>query len=191
MRAATGWAELHCHSSYSFLDGASSPQALVDEAAELGLAALAITDHDGMYGVPQFAQAAERLRAAGGTLRTVFGAELSLDRSGTPRAGTPDPGGRHLLVLARDPEGYARLCRVISAAQLAGGEKGRPVYDEDELAAVHGGHWVILTGCRKGTVPAALGAAAAQRPSGRPRPARCGSCGGWPACSGPGTSASS
>src|SRR6202035_5290985 len=69
-RAAAGWAELHCHSSYSFLDGASSPQALVDEAAELGLAALAITDHDGMYGVPQFAQAAERLRAGGGTLRT-------------------------------------------------------------------------------------------------------------------------
>jgi error-prone DNA polymerase len=168
VRAAAGWAELHCHSSYSFLDGASSPQALVDEAAELGLAALAITDHDGMYGVPQFAQAAERLRAAGGTLRTVFGAELSLDRSGTPRAGTPDPGGRHLLVLARDPEGYARLCRVISAAQLAGGEKGRPVYDEDELAAVHGGHWVILTGCRKGTVPAALGAAAVSgRPAGR------------------------
>ena len=155
-RAATDWAELHCHSSYSFLDGASSPWALVDEAAELGLTALAITDHDGMYGVPQFAQAAERLRAAGGTLRTVFGAELSLDRAGTPRAGAPDPGGRHLLVLARDPEGYARLCRVISAAQLAGGEKGRPVYDEDELAAAGGGHWVILTGCRKGTVPAAL-----------------------------------
>ena len=166
-RVATGWAELHCHSSYSFLDGASSPQALVDGAAELGLAALAITDHDGMYGVPQFAQAAERLRAAGGTLRTVFGAELSLDRAGTPRAGAPDPGGRHLLVLARDPEGYARLCRVISEAQLAGGEKGRPVYDEAELAAVHGGHWVILTGCRKGTVPAALGPPAGGRPAGR------------------------
>ena len=155
-RETTAWAELHCHSSYSFLDGASSPQALVAEAAELGLTALGITDHDGMYGVPQFAQAAERLRASGGTLKTVFGAELSLDRAGTPRAGVPDPGGRHLLVLARDPEGYARLCRVISAAQLAGGEKGRPVYDEAVLAAVHGGHWAILTGCRKGAVPAAL-----------------------------------
>ena len=51
------WAELHCHSSYSFLDGASSPADLVAEAAERGLVALAITDHDGMYGVPQFAQA--------------------------------------------------------------------------------------------------------------------------------------
>jgi error-prone DNA polymerase len=171
----------------------------VAEAAGQGLAALAITDHDGMYGVPQFAQAAARLRDSGGTLSTVFGAELSLDLGppssgprrpgpghpapgpgrpgrglspgsrarppGTPRAGTPDPAGRHLLILARDPEGYGRLCRVISAAQLAGGEKGRPVYDEAALAGAHDGHWVILTGCRKGAVPAALatpgGAAAA------------------------------
>src|ERR1022692_2285019 len=73
------WAELHCHSSYSFLDGASSPADLVAEAARLGLAALAITDHDGMYGTAQFAQAAARLQAGTGTrLRTVFGAELSL-----------------------------------------------------------------------------------------------------------------
>src|ERR1035441_9606135 len=183
------WAELHCHSSYSFLDGASSPDELVAEAAGCGLTALAITDHDGMYGVPQFAQAAGRLRReTGASLGTVFGAELSLDlpgagghRSGsagasshvrrrpgppgaagrppgTLRAGIPDPAGRHLLVLARDPEGYKRLCRVISAAQLAGGEKGRPIYDEAALADAHDGHWVILTGCRKGAVPAALAA---------------------------------
>src|SRR5215475_5167212 len=108
------WAELHCHSSYSFLDGASSPADLVAEAAERGLTALALTDHDGMYGVPQFAQAADRQKAATGTkLGTVFGAELSL---GLPsgQGGVPDPAGRHLLVLARDPEGYRRLCQVIS-----------------------------------------------------------------------------
>ncbi|MGH3305961.1 MAG: PHP domain-containing protein, partial [Streptosporangiaceae bacterium] len=58
----------------------------------------------------------------------------------------------------RDPEGYRRLCAVISAAQLAGGEKGMPRYDELALADAHGGHWVVLTGCRKGTVPAALAA---------------------------------
>src|SRR5215471_17986453 len=51
------WAELHCHSSYSFLDGASDPDSLIKAAAALGLSAIAITDHDGMYGVPQFAQA--------------------------------------------------------------------------------------------------------------------------------------
>jgi error-prone DNA polymerase len=149
------WAELHCHSSYSFLDGASSPEELVAEAAARGLEAVAITDHDGMYGVPQFAQAAARLGQAGVKLGTVFGAELSLDLPGG-QGGVPDPVGRHLLVLARDPEGYRRLCQVISAAQLRGGEKGRPVYDQDELAQGHGGHWVILTGCRKGAVPAAL-----------------------------------
>ena len=144
------WAELHCHSSYSFLDGASSPAELAEEANRLGLSALAITDHDGMYGVPQFAQAAAKIG-----LKTVFGAELTLD---LPKRQTkdPDPPGRHLLVLARDPDGYRRLCAAISAAQLAGGEKNRPVYDIDELRQQHDGHWVILTGCRKGHVPAAL-----------------------------------
>ena len=81
------WAELHCHSSYSFLDGASSPAELVAEASRQGVQALAITDHDGMYGVAQFAQAAARRAEQTGTpLRTVFGAELSL--------GCVDPGGR-------------------------------------------------------------------------------------------------
>ena len=157
-QAGPAWAELHCHSSYSFLDGASSPGELVATAAELGLQALAITDHDGMYGVPQFAQAAARLkRRTGAGLGTIFGAELSLDLPGG-QGGVPDPVGRHLLVLARDPEGYRRLCRAISTAQLAGKEKGRPVYHAADLAQAHGGHWVILTGCRKGAVPAALAA---------------------------------
>ncbi len=145
------WAELHCHSSYSFLDGASSPAGLAAEAARLGLAALAVTDHDGMYGVPQFAQAAARFPG----LRTVFGAELTLDPG---KRGTPDPRGRHLLVLARGPAGYGRLCSVISGAQLAGGEKGRPSYSLPALARAHDGQWAVLTGCRKGHVPAALAA---------------------------------
>ncbi|MGE5134716.1 MAG: error-prone DNA polymerase [Gemmatimonadota bacterium] len=153
------WAELHCHSSYSFLDGASTPAELVAEAGRLGLAALAVTDHDGMYGIPQFAQAAAKLAELGGPqLGTVFGAELSLDLPRPGPAPAPDPGGRHLLVLARDPEGYRRLCSVITAAQLAGGEKGRPRYDLDALTGAHGGHWAVLTGCRKGAVRAALAA---------------------------------
>ena len=151
------WAELHCHSSFSFLDGAATPGELVAEAARLGLEVLALTDHDGMYGVPQFAQAAARLGDRGIKLGTVFGAELTLGLL-NGQGGVPDPAGRHLLVLARDPEGYRRLCAVISAAQLAGGEKGRPVYDPAALAGAHDGHWVVLTGCRKGQVPAALAA---------------------------------
>ena len=95
-----------------------------------------------MYGVPQFAQAAAKLTEQTGIkLGTVFGAELSclgghVPDPGPGRAGVPGlPGpGRHLLVLARDPDGYRRLCWAISVAQLAGGEKGRPVYDLERLA---------------------------------------------------------
>ena len=67
------WAELHCHSSYSFLDGASDPDALVAEAARLGVEALAVTDHDGMHGVVRLAEAA---REPG--VRTGFAAQLRL-----------------------------------------------------------------------------------------------------------------
>ena len=72
------------------------------------------------------------------------------------RVGVPDPPGHHLLALARDPDGYASLCRVISKAQLRGGAKGRPVYDLDEITAAADGHWLVLTGCRKGAVRQAL-----------------------------------
>jgi error-prone DNA polymerase len=146
----TPYAELHCHSNFSFLDGASHPEELVEEAARLGLDAIAITDHDGMYGVVRFAEAARELG-----VKTVFGAELSLGLT-APQSGIPDPEGEHLLVLARDPEGYRRLSRVISEAQIAGKEKGRPVYDLDAVATAAGGHWVVLTGCRKAAVRRAL-----------------------------------
>ena len=145
------YAELHAHSSFSFLDGASSPEQLLEESARLGLHALALTDHDGFYGVVRLAEAAEQHAKIG----TVFGAELSLDLS-RPQNGAADPEGSHLLVLARKQEGYHRLAAALTAAQLAGLEKGRPVYDLDELAGRAEGHWSILTGCRKGAVRQAL-----------------------------------
>jgi len=166
------YAELHCHSNASFLDGGSHPEELAEEAAHLRLEALAITDHDGMYGIVRFAEAA---RALG--LPTIFGAELTLvpggpraprprrpggpgpgpgrQHRGVQRTGTPDPGGEHLVVLARGPEGYARLCRAISEAQMAGA-KGAPRGELGRLAGLHGGHWAVLTGCRKGAVASAL-----------------------------------
>ncbi|MCV7378968.1 error-prone DNA polymerase [Mycobacterium alsense] len=146
---SVAYAELHAHSAFSFLDGASTPEELVEEAARLGLRALALTDHDGLYGAVRFAEAAAELE-----LRTVFGAELSL--GGEARTETPDPAGPHLLVLARGPEGYRRLSRQLAAAHLAGGEKGKPRYDIDALTEAAGGHWHILTGCRKGHVRHAL-----------------------------------
>ncbi|MGX1694273.1 error-prone DNA polymerase [Microbacterium keratanolyticum] len=145
---AVPYAELHAHSSYSFLDGASSPEELLSEAERLGLTALALTDHDGFYGAARFAEAAE---LGGVQVQTVFGAELSLGLH-APQQGVPDPEGTHLLVLARGSEGYHRLAGAITRAQLRGAEKGRPVYDLDDLAAAADGHWTILTGCRKGSV---------------------------------------
>ncbi|HAP77740.1 MAG TPA: error-prone DNA polymerase, partial [Acidimicrobiaceae bacterium] len=163
----TPYAELHCHSNFSFLDGASHPEALVEEAHRLGLEALALTDHNGFYGVVRFAEAA---RALG--LPTVFGTEINLTAEGR-RARTeadtqqqvntgmvadshaPDPHGRHLLVLADGPTGYARLARALSLGHLAG-EKGAPQFTFDDIAEQVAGHGWVLTGCRKGAVPAAL-----------------------------------
>lgn len=154
------YAELHAHSWYSFLDAVDAPSVLVEEAARLGLSGLALTDHDGLYGAVSMAVAAR-----GTGLKTVFGAELNIGLT-SPRTGTPDPDGTHLLVLAGDPAGYRRLSAAIADAHLAGGEKGRPVYDLESLAAAAQGGWEILTGCRKSAVPRALatgGPAAADR----------------------------
>jgi error-prone DNA polymerase len=167
------YAELHCHSNFSFLDGASHPEELAEEAARLGIDAVALTDHDGMYGVVRFAEAA---REAG--IGTIFGTELSLGLP-APQNGVADPVGEHLLLLARDDVGYHRLCRTITTGHLghdpdaaANGngkgrhEKGRPIYDLDQVVEDVRDHCVVLTGCRKGSVRRALvdeGPAAAAR----------------------------
>ncbi len=159
-RARVPYAELHCHSNFSFLDGASHPEELVEEAARLELDAIALTDHDGMYGIVRFAETARELG-----VRAAFGTELSLGLS-APQSGIADPEGEHLLLLARDAEGYGRLCRAVTAGQLdeQGGEvpeqprsaKGRPLYDLDRVAAEVKGYCAVLTGCRKGAVRQAL-----------------------------------
>ena len=161
------YAELHCHSNFSFLDGASHPEALAEEASRLGLEALALTDHNGFYGIVRFAEAA---RAVG--LPTVFGAEITLTATGRQARSeaetqhqvhtgqvadshAPDPHGQHLLVLAEGPTGYARLARALSGGHLAG-EKGAPRFAFDDIADAMAGHGWVLTGCRKGAVPAAM-----------------------------------
>ncbi|MEY9850471.1 error-prone DNA polymerase [Leifsonia sp. EB41] len=145
------YAELHTHSTFSFLDGASAPEELLEEATRLRLHGLALTDHDGLYGVVRLAEAAEAYER----VKTVFGAELSLSLS-RPQNGEADPEGSHLVVLARQQPGYHRLAAAITAGQLAGEEKGRPVYGLPSLAEQSGGEWMVLTGCRKGDVRLAL-----------------------------------
>ncbi|WP_028279971.1 error-prone DNA polymerase [Arthrobacter sp. H5] len=146
------YAELHVHSNFSFLDGAASPEQLVEEATRLRLHGLALTDHDGLYGVVHLAEAAEEYP----DLSTIYGAELSLGLS-KPQNGEADPEGSHLLLLARGSAGYHGLAAAITDAQLANGaEKGKPRYDLGRLAARANNNWMVLTGCRKGTVRKAL-----------------------------------
>lgn len=144
------YGELHAHSAFSFLDGANEPEELVAEAVRLGLSSMALTDHNGLYGVVRFAQAA---RAAG--LATNFGAELHLpDQFGMLDAptGTKDPRSDHLVVLARGPQGYRNLSATIARAHLAAGKKGMAHYTLNGLAEAGDDQWLILTGCRKGKV---------------------------------------
>ncbi len=128
------YVELHCHSAFSLLDGASLPEELAQQAAELGMPALALTDHDGLYGAVRFARACERQG-----IRPLIGAELTLHAGG------------HVTLLAMDAEGYTNLCRIITAAQLAGG-KGRPMPTWEMLSACSGG-LLCLSGCREGELP--------------------------------------
>jgi error-prone DNA polymerase len=118
------------------LDGAAAPAALAERAAELGMEALALTDHDGLYGAIEFGIAC---RKAG--IRPLIGAELTLH------------DGAHVTLLARDRGGYATLCRLISAAQLAGG-KGHARLPREALELCEGGAGlVVLSGCRAGAIP--------------------------------------
>ncbi|MEK6207458.1 MAG: error-prone DNA polymerase [Chloroflexota bacterium] len=132
-----GWVELHTHSNYSFLDGASSVDDLADAAVEQGLDALALTDTNGLYGAVRFANAAKERG-----LRPIFGAELQLQDMG------------HVVLIARDRQGWTSLCRTISAAQLAG-EKTKPKATFDLLAENPAGLFA-LTGCAHGAVPRAV-----------------------------------
>ncbi len=127
------YAELHCHSNFSFLDGASHPRDLVVRAKELGMPALALTDHDGLYGAVKFYNAARELG-----VKPIIGAEMTLD------------GGYHLTLLARDSTGYSNLCRLISHAQLTH-SKGKACLDLATLSR-HAAGLFCLSGCKSGEV---------------------------------------
>ena len=164
------YAELHCHTNYSFLDGASHPEDLVRRASEFGYQALAVTDHDGFRGAVKVHQAARNVG-----LPVVYGTEIGLPRDDepspprSPSSAVPRPRrGRirrmhgqkpvhfpptdHLVLLAPDPVGYAAISRLVTKSQYRGA-KDRPVYDEHDLAeASQRGALVALTGCHQGAV---------------------------------------
>jgi len=133
------YCELHAHSVFSLLDGVPFPEELAERAAELALPAVALTDHDAIYGaVPFFA------RAGAVGVKPIIGAELSLIDS-------LDPAERaHLTVLAETQAGYRSLCQLISQGRLAA-PKGQAALAWDGLAG-HTQGLICLTGCRRGPV---------------------------------------
>ncbi|MEX0800852.1 MAG: error-prone DNA polymerase [Dehalococcoidia bacterium] len=137
---STPYAELHAHSNFSFLEGASHIEELVLRARELGYEALALTDHDGLHGAMEFAQCA---RAWG--LRPITGAEITL-------AGSTEQGpSAHLTLLCESQRGYANLCRLLTHAHLDH-ERGHPCVEPEALAR-HAEGLIALSGCRRGQVP--------------------------------------
>ncbi|HET9416516.1 MAG TPA: PHP domain-containing protein [Candidatus Limnocylindria bacterium] len=184
-----GYCELHAHTNFSFLDGASHPEELIARAAQLGMPALAITDHAGLYAAVRAWKAAQETetdaaRAAGlSPVRPIIGLELTIPRTddevrlarrgrklndplrgaaasrgwpGEHHAG-PIPGD-HLVLLARDVDGYTALSRLASRGHLAG-EKQFPVFERATITSALDearGHLIGLSGCRNGLVPRLL-----------------------------------
>jgi error-prone DNA polymerase len=132
------YAELHTHSAYSFLDGASQPEELAARAAELGYEALALTDHDGVYGSLEFAHAAKQFG-----VRAITGAEVTLD------------GDAHVTLLCETQQGYANLCRILTDAHEGTRVEGResreplPPATTVEFVTEHAEGLVALSGCAR------------------------------------------
>ena len=142
MPAAAPYVELHAHSAFSFLDGASTPAELATAAAGLGYPALALTDHDGIWGSREFAEVCRD-----GPLRAITGAELTLALSAD--------GGEfaHLTLLVEDASGYRNLCRLLTAAHShtrdgPGRAAGQPWATLEQLEQ-HAEGLVCLSGCAR------------------------------------------
>jgi error-prone DNA polymerase len=130
----SSFVHLHCHTTWSLLDGAIPAEALPYIAAEAGFEAVAMTDHDALTGAVRFSRAC---REAG--VKPIFGAELTLT------------SGDHVTLIARDATGYGNLCRLISDAHLSS-ERGHPATTFEKIAARPEGLFV-LSGCARGEVP--------------------------------------
>ncbi|MDX1612889.1 MAG: error-prone DNA polymerase [Candidatus Promineifilaceae bacterium] len=134
---APTYVELHCHSCFSLLDGASTPEALAAQAAAAGMPALALTDHDAVYSAPRFIRAA---REHG--LRPILGAELTLS------------GGHHLTLLVKNQAGWHNLCYLISRARHIMPKGEAKLAPEELLGCTNG--LIALSGCRRGEIATAL-----------------------------------
>ncbi len=139
--------ELHAHSAFSFLDGASTPMELAAAAAEAGYPAFALTDHDGAWGSMEFAHACRGLG-----VRAITGAEVTVDRraENPPIRGEIGPSA-HLTLLVEDAAGYRTLCRLLSEAHShtrdnTGRTAGQPSVTMEQVET-HADGLVCLSGC--------------------------------------------
>jgi error-prone DNA polymerase len=138
---APTYAALWCKSNYSFLEGASHPEELVQRAFELGLSALALTDRDGVYGIPR-----AHLQARDLGLHLVVGSQITVD------------DGTFLVLLAEDRRGYANLCRLISEGRLRS-KKGESAVSGEEICDAPEGLVALWSGERNAIVAETDGAA--------------------------------
>ena len=128
------YVELHCHSNYSFQEGASSIHELLPRTVEMGYPALALTDHDNLCGAMEFARAARSL-----DIQPIIGAEVTLK------------DGYHITLLAETRQGYSNLCHLLSTARITT-DRREPELDPRFLPD-HSQGLILLSGCSKGEVP--------------------------------------
>jgi error-prone DNA polymerase len=128
---------LHVHSNYSFLDGASSIDSLLDKAARWDMPALAITDHNRLTGAIRFYEKAKSLG-----IKPIIGAEVHVE------------GGYHLTFLCENGQGYSNLCRILTQAHLS--RKDRRPQVSREFLREHNGGLIALSGCNQGEIPKLL-----------------------------------
>ncbi|HEX4680074.1 MAG TPA: error-prone DNA polymerase [Gaiellaceae bacterium] len=141
------YVELHAHSAYSFLDGASLPEEIAARAAELGYDAFALTDHDGVYGSLEFAHAAKHFG-----VRPITGAEVTL--AGTGVGATEPHQAVHVTLLCETQQGYANLCRILTDAHARTRVPGKerdllPAATTIDVLARHAEGLVALSGCAR------------------------------------------
>src|SRR5581483_8563832 len=130
------YVELHCHSCYSLREGASDTRELILRAIELGYPALALTDHDGVYGSMLFSKEANDIG-----FKAISGAEVTL------------ANGHHLTLLAKDHKGWSNLCQLLTHAYTGHGTKDEPRIEIEQLTRQRTEGLIALSGCKKGEVP--------------------------------------
>ena len=152
---------LHVHTYYSILDGQSSIKRLVDKAVANGMKGMAITDHGDMFGIKEFHDYVGginkgRKKEGLEPFKPIFGCEMYVSRHGSKslRRGKEDQGGYHLIVLAKNYQGYKNLIKLVSNSWVDGYYM-RPRTDREDLEKYHEG-LMVCSACIAGEVPAKI-----------------------------------